>query len=80
MKKLLFATVFILIAHFSFAERYKIQNIELANINEINPGYETSTLIYKIEALISIEHLDSIKVSEENLEELIKLMFFRYYT
>ncbi|MBR7064242.1 MAG: hypothetical protein IKI31_03760 [Treponema sp.] len=28
MKKLLFATVFILIAHFSFAERYKIQNIE----------------------------------------------------
>lgn len=44
-----------------------------------------STLIdnnekYKIEALISIEHLDSIKVSEENIEDLIKLMYFRYYT
>ena len=44
-----------------------------------------STLIdnnekYKIEALISIEHLQSIKVSEENLDDLIKFMFFRYYS
>lgn len=35
---------------------------------------------YKIEALISIEHLDSIRVSEDNIEDLIKLMYFRYYT
>ena len=44
-----------------------------------------STLIdnnekYKIEALISIEHIDSIKVSEENINDLIKLLYFRYYT
>ena len=44
-----------------------------------------STLIdncekYKIEALISIEHLESIKISEENIDDLIKLMYFRYYT
>ena len=44
-----------------------------------------STLIdnnekYKIEALISIEHIDSIKVSEENINYLIKLLYFRYYT
>ena len=44
-----------------------------------------STLIdnnekYKIEALISIEHLNSIKVSEENIDDLIKFMYFRYYT
>ena len=44
-----------------------------------------STLIdnnekYKIEALISIENIDSIKVSEENINDLIKLLYFRYYT
>ena len=43
-----------------------------------------STLIdnnekFKIDALISIEHLDSIKVSEENIDDLIKLMYFKYY-
>ena len=51
----------------------------LASVNLI------STLIdnnenFKIEALISIEHLDSIKVSEDNLDDLIKLMYFRYNT
>ena len=44
-----------------------------------------STLIdnnekYKIEALISIEHIDSIRVSEENINELIKFLYLRYYT
>ena len=42
-----------------------------------------STLIdnnekYKIEALISIEHLESIKISEENLDDFIKFMYYRY--
>lgn len=50
----------------------------LAGVNLI------STLIdnnenFKIDALISIEHLDSIKVSEDNIDDLIKLMYFRYY-
>ena len=35
---------------------------------------------YKIEALISIEHIDSIRVSEENINELIKFLYLRYYT
>ncbi len=31
---------------------------------------------FKIEALISIEHYDNIKVSEENINELVKLLYW----
>lgn len=51
----------------------------LASVSLISTLIDNSEK-YKIEALISIEHLDSIKVSEENIEDLIKLMYFRYYT
>jgi len=51
----------------------------LASVSLISTLIDNSEK-YKIEALISIEHLNSIKVSEENLEDLIKLMYFRYYT
>ena len=50
----------------------------LASVNLISTLIDNNEK-FKIEALISIEHLDSIKVSEDNLEDLIKLMYFRYY-
>ena len=50
----------------------------LASVNLISTLIDNSEK-FKIEALISIEHLDSIKVSEENLDDLIKLMYFKYY-
>lgn len=31
---------------------------------------------YKIEALISIKHYDNIKVSENNINELVKLLYW----
>lgn len=49
----------------------------LASVNLISTLIDNNEK-YKIEALISIEHLDSIKVSEENLDDLIRLMYFRY--
>ena len=51
----------------------------LAGVNLISTLIDNNEK-FKIEALISIEHLDSIKVSEENLDDLIRLMYFRYYT
>ena len=64
-------------------------NLTFAFIKEIFKNYvdenefeNISTLIdnnYKIEALISLEHLESIKISKENLEEFIKFMYFKYY-
>ena len=50
----------------------------LASVNLISTLIDNSEK-FKIEALISIEHLDTIKVSEENVEDLIKLMYFKYY-
>ena len=50
----------------------------LASVNLISTLIDNNEK-FKIEALISIEHLDSIKVSEENIEDLIKLMYFKYY-
>ena len=51
----------------------------LASVNLISTLIDNNEK-FKIEALISIEHLDSIKVSEDNLDDLIKLMYFRYNT
>lgn len=51
----------------------------LAGVNLISTLIDNSEK-FKIEALVSLEHLESIKVSEENLEDLIRLMYFRYYT
>ena len=51
----------------------------LAGVNLISTLIDNNEK-FKIEALISIEHLDSSKVSEENLDDLIRLMYFRYYT
>lgn len=31
---------------------------------------------YKIEALVSVKHLDNIKVSEENINELVKFLYW----
>ncbi len=50
----------------------------LASVNLISTLIDNNEK-FKIDALVSIEHLDSIKVSEENLDDLIKLMYFRYY-
>ena len=51
----------------------------LASVNLISTLIDNNEK-FKIEALISIGHFDSIKVSEENIEDLIKLMYFKYYT
>ena len=51
----------------------------LAGVNLISTLIDNNEK-FKIEALISMEHLESIKVSEENLEDLIKLMYFKYWT
>lgn len=50
----------------------------LASVNLISTLVDNNEK-FKIEALISLEHLHSIKVSKENLEDLIKLMYFKYY-
>ena len=51
----------------------------LAGVNLISTLIDNNEK-FKIEALISIDHLESIKVSEENLDDLIRVMYFRYYT
>lgn len=50
----------------------------LASVSLISTLIDNSEK-FKIDALISIEHLESIKVSEENIENLIRYMYFRYY-
>ena len=49
----------------------------LASVNLISTLIDNNEK-FKIEALISIEHLDSIKVSEDNIDDLIKLMYWNY--
>ena len=49
----------------------------LAGVNLISTLIDNNEK-FKIDALVSMEHLESIKVSEENLDDLIKLMYFKY--
>ncbi len=50
----------------------------LASVNLISTLIDNNEK-FKIEALISLEQLNSIKISEENLDDFIKFMYFRYY-
>ena len=34
---------------------------------------------YKIEALVSIKHYNSVKVTNENINELVKLLYWMNY-
>ena len=34
---------------------------------------------YKIEALVSVKHYDNIKVSEDNINELVKFLYWMNY-
>lgn len=34
---------------------------------------------YKIEALVSVKHYDNIRVSEENINELVKFLYWMNY-
>ena len=47
----------------------------LESINLISTLIDNSEK-YKIEALVSIKHLESIKISDENLEDFIRIMYY----